>query len=230
METIVTDPAPNGDTFEANKSDGTEPVERGRSPVHQWIRFEEDDSSKDSAATIVPTQTIQVDSVLNTSHPLSDSLGSLESDASSEPKLVIERSSSPPHSGFTTGRASPKSPITPPPVQTRPVRKSPTELSPSRSSSPPEIGRGDNGHTMQTIPLSENVVHQRHMNSHGISEGFSKCVFICLYAVVILFMVYVKYYHMGISRINVSFLLVLLSFNKVLKSQNLANFDLSYCT
>lgn len=151
-------------------------VERGRSPVNQWIRFEEDDSTKDSAATIVPTQTIQVDSVLNTSHPLSESLGSVESDASLEAKHVAERSSSPPHSGFTTGRASPKSPIPPPPTQPRTaVRKSPTELAPSRSSCPPDMGR-DNGHMMQTIPLSENAVHQRHVNSHGISEGFSKYI------------------------------------------------------
>lgn len=178
MEVNSTDPTFKSTALEGRRSETDETIERGRSPVHQWIRFEEDESSKDSAATIVPTQTIQVDSVLNTSHPLSESLGSIESDASSEPKLVIERSSSPPHSSFTTGRASPKSPsISPPPVQTRPVRKSPTELAPSRSSSPPEINR-DNGHTMQTIPLSENVIHhQRQVNSHGISEGFSKCDF-----------------------------------------------------
>lgn len=173
MDTNSNDPS----TLETNQAcNGNDNVERGCSPTHQWIRFEEDDRNKDSAATIIPTQTIQVDSILNTSHPLSGSLQSIESDTSSEPKLVIERSSSPPHTGFIAGRTSPKSPIPPPPALSRVIRKSPTEFISSRSSCPPDLGR-DNGHTvMQTIPLSENAVHHRHINSHGISEGFSKYV------------------------------------------------------
>lgn len=170
MEDSISNPAFHA--TDVNKiTDNDANVDRAYSPSRQWIRFEED-NSKESVATIVPTQTIQVDSILNTSHPLTDSLGSVESEVTPDPKLVAERSSSPLHSGFITGgRTSPKTPIPPPPVQSRAVRKSPTEL--TRSSCPPEIGR-DNGHSMQNIPLSENAVHQRQINSHGIRQEFSK--------------------------------------------------------
>ncbi|KFM71641.1 hypothetical protein X975_08810, partial [Stegodyphus mimosarum] len=160
---------------EVNKVSNAEPFpsERGKSPVQSWIRFE-DENAEEAVATIVPTQTIQVDSVLNTSHPLSETLNSSDFESFGDSKHVIERSSSP-HSGFTTDRASPKSALPPPPAPSRPVRKSPSEAIPSsRSSCPPDVGR-DNGHTMQNIPLSENAAHhhQRQSNSHSISQGFN---------------------------------------------------------
>ncbi|KAF8782000.1 hypothetical protein HNY73_012337 [Argiope bruennichi] len=147
-------------------------TERGRSPVQSWVRFEDDSKKEDSVATIVPTQTIQVDSVLNTSLHLSDSLNSSDMEMSIDSKH--ERSSSPPHSGFSTGRTSPKNAIPPPPAPSRPVRKTTSEVLPSsRSSCPPDFAQ-DNGHShMQNIPLSETVVIHQRPNNHGISQGFS---------------------------------------------------------
>ncbi|GFY75291.1 uncharacterized protein TNIN_12151 [Trichonephila inaurata madagascariensis] len=70
----------------------------------------------------------------------------------------LERSSSPPHSGFSTGRNSPKTALPPPPAPSRPVRKTTSEVIPSsRSSCPPDFAQ-DNGHNnMQNIPLSESL-------------------------------------------------------------------------
>lgn len=153
-------------SLEINSADSNAVMtERGRSPVQSWVRFEEE-GKQDSVATIVPTQTIQVESVLNTSLHLSEGLSSSEGE--------LERSSSPPHSGFSTGRNSPKNALPPPPAPSRPVRKTTSEVMPSnRSSCPPDFAQ-DNGHNnMQNIPLSEGVGHQRHTNSHGITQGFS---------------------------------------------------------
>ncbi|GIY38272.1 uncharacterized protein CEXT_724051 [Caerostris extrusa] len=143
-------------------------TERGRSPVQSWVRFEEEGKQEDSVATIVPTQTIHVDSVLNTSLHLSE--GSSDLEINVEPKHGSERSSSPPHSGFSTGRVSPKNALPPPPAPSRPLRKINSEVLPSRSSCPPDFTQ-DNGHNnMQNVPLSETC---RHPNNHGITQGFN---------------------------------------------------------
>lgn len=162
------DPTPDKtNNPETSASNPNSVPERGRSPVQSWIRFEEDEKRQDSVATIVPTQTIQVDSVLNTS--LTEELTLPDSDNNS-----MERSSSPPQLVLTPGRVSPKSALPPPPAPSRPIRKTASEVPSNRSSCPPDFG-GDNGHSvMQNIPLSENAVHQRHANHHGITQGFSE--------------------------------------------------------
>ncbi|XP_054707873.1 transmembrane protein 268-like [Uloborus diversus] len=157
-----------GSTIQNWNPDAT-PTERGNSPVQSWIRFEEDDKTKDAIATIVPTQTIQVDNILNSSHSLTEVLSASDVELPNESKATLEISSSP-SSGFTPGRTSPNSVLPPPP---RPNRKSPTTEAPlSRSSCPPDVGR-DNGHSMQVIPLSETALQQRPVSNHGISQGFS---------------------------------------------------------
>ncbi|XP_015914937.1 transmembrane protein 268 [Parasteatoda tepidariorum] len=153
----------------------TDPAPRGRSPEQSWIRFEEEEKTENSVATIVPTQTIQVDTVHNTSHSLNESLTSIDSEVLHEAKVGLDRSS-PPHSNFLPGRNSPKGAIPPPPAP-RQLRKTTSEILPStRSSCPPDFV-GDNGHTMQNIPLSENVSHPRTCN-HEIRQGFRNGDFI----------------------------------------------------
>lgn len=163
------------------------PVTSGLDAIHEdavedkalkqsWVKFEEEEKrSREKIATIIPTQTIQVDSNLNSTHPLSDVLSPNDSDLVIDTQQVVpfERSHSASPNTFPSGRLSPKSSIPPPPAPTRPVRKSTSELPPSS-----RAGQSDNertlGNTMQSVPLTETTLTQQtHCNNHGVTQGFA---------------------------------------------------------